>query len=235
MLCNWMWTDKIWKYSSCNSDMSYSVFLGFKTCRTWCTSDSWIFCYLPNVLELEVLVKLNWSSIIAFLDNIHFLSHEGCCLSGLQRIHWFHQESGRCWSNNWAGHWWRNFNLQWTGYHAGFRMWWTHQCLCGQWPILKLAHSNIVLTMIIYPLGQLTVTAGSDHCFHTCCPYVCPHFSRSSKTKQISSDNNVHYRRDCGPGRVDHWWHLSCHWYYSQRCTTWPCGVGCTVTDSVPS
>ena len=40
-------------------------------------------------------------------------------------------------------------------------------------------------------------------------PYICPHFSKSSKTKQISSENNVYYWRDCGSGRVDHWWHLS--------------------------
>ena len=57
-----------------------------------------------------------------------------------------------------------------------------------------------------------TVTAGSDHCFRTCpsvrlsvCPYVRPHFSKSIKTKQISSENNFHYKS----GRVDHWWHLS--------------------------
>ena len=31
------------------------------------------------------------------------------------------------------------------------------------------------------------------------------------KTKQMSSENNFHYwRGDCGSGRVDHWWHLSC-------------------------
>ena len=38
---------------------------------------------------------------------------------------------------------------------------------------------------------------------------VRPRFSKSSKTKQISSENNVHNLRDCGYGRVDHWWHLS--------------------------
>ena len=36
----------------------------------------------------------------------------------------------------------------------------------------------------IDPLGQPTVTAGSDHCFLTCCPSVRHHFSKSSKTKQ---------------------------------------------------
>ena len=32
------------------------------------------------------------------------------------------------------------------------------------------------------PLGQPTVTAGSDPCFHACFPSVRPHFSRTSKT-----------------------------------------------------
>ena len=40
------------------------------------------------------------------------------------------------------------------------------------------------------PLGRLTVTAASDHCFHTYCPYVSPHVSKSSRTQQISSENN---------------------------------------------
>ena len=52
----------------------------------------------------------------------------------------------------------------------------------------------------IDPHGLPIVTASSYHCFHTCCPYV--HFSRSSQTKQISSENNW---RDCGSGRVDHY------------------------------
>ena len=37
----------------------------------------------------------------------------------------------------------------------------------------------------IDPLGQPRVTAGSDHCFHTCCPSICPyvrpHFSKLLK------------------------------------------------------
>ena len=44
--------------------------------------------------------------------------------------------------------------------------------------------------------------------------WCCPYFSKSSKTKQISSENNVHYWRNCGSGRVDHWWHLSCFPYF---------------------
>ena len=51
------------------------------------------------------------------------------------------------------------------------------------------------------PLGQPTVTGCRDNCFRTCCP---SHFSKSSKTKPISSENNVHYWRDCGSGLVDH-------------------------------
>ena len=38
---------------------------------------------------------------------------------------------------------------------------------------------------------------------------VRPHISKSSKAKQITSENNIHYWRDCGSGRVDHWWFLS--------------------------
>ena len=32
---------------------------------------------------------------------------------------------------------------------------------------------------------QLIQEAGSDHYIHTCCPYVRPHYSKSTKTKQI--------------------------------------------------
>ena len=42
---------------------------------------------------------------------------------------------------------------------------------------------------IIDPLGRPTITAGSDQCFRTCCPSVRPHFSKSSKAKQISCEN----------------------------------------------
>ena len=54
------------------------------------------------------------------------------------------------------------------------------------------------------PLSRPTVTAGRDHCFCTCRPYVRtgPHFSKSSKTKQ--SENYVRYWRDCGSGLVDY-------------------------------
>ena len=62
----------------------------------------------------------------------------------------------------------------------------------------------VIMILIVDPLGRPTVTAGSDHCFHTCCPYVRPHFSISIKTKQIISENNVHYWQDCVSDRVDH-------------------------------
>ena len=65
---------------------------------------------------------------------------------------------------------------------------------------------------VIDPRGRPKVTADSDHCFCTCRPFIRP--SPLFKTKQMSSENNVHYWRDCGSGRVDHWWHLSCNRYF---------------------
>ena len=56
----------------------------------------------------------------------------------------------------------------------------------------------------IDPLGRPTITAGSDHCFFTFFLTVLSHFSKSSKTKQISSANSVPYWRDCASGWVDH-------------------------------
>ena len=44
---------------------------------------------------------------------------------------------------------------------------------------------------------------------------VRPRFSKSSKAKQISSEDNAHYWRDCGYGRLDHWWHL--YWLVSYQ------------------
>ena len=65
------------------------------------------------------------------------------------------------------------------------------------------------MNYFIDPRGRPTVTAGRDHCCRTCCPSVVhPHFSNLEK------ENNVHYWRDCGSGRVDHWWHLSCSFYF---------------------
>ena len=71
--------------------------------------------------------------------------------------------------------------------------------------------SKFFFLSCIDPHGRPTVTVGSDRWFHICCPSVCPHFSKSSKTKQTySSENNVHYWPDWGSCRVDHWWRLSC-------------------------
>ena len=58
----------------------------------------------------------------------------------------------------------------------------------------------------IDPLGRPTVTAGSDHCFCTCHPFVRPSFP----TFQNIQAKTMFAWRDCGSGRVDHWWHLSC-------------------------
>ena len=60
-------------------------------------------------------------------------------------------------------------------------------------------------TCLFDPRGRPTVSASSDHCCCTCRP------SPLFKTKQISNKNNVRYWRDCGSGRVDHWWQLSCY------------------------
>ena len=55
----------------------------------------------------------------------------------------------------------------------------------------------------IDPLGQPTVTAGSDHRFRTCCPYVRT-FQNPAKQTKFQAKSNAHYWRDCGSGRVDH-------------------------------
>ena len=60
----------------------------------------------------------------------------------------------------------------------------------------------------IDPRGQPTVTANSDHYFHT------------STFQKLAKQNNFQVRiviasgRDCGSGRGDHWWHMSCFLYY---------------------
>ena len=40
---------------------------------------------------------------------------------------------------------------------------------------------------------------------HVVRPYVRIHFSNLAKQNK-TTDNNGRYRRDCGSGRVDHWW-----------------------------
>ena len=46
---------------------------------------------------------------------------------------------------------------------------------------------------------------------------VRPHFTKSSKTKQIQAKTMVTTWRDCGSGQVDHWWHMSC--FFLSLCT----------------
>ena len=48
----------------------------------------------------------------------------------------------------------------------------------------------------IDPLGQPKVTAGRDHCFRTCCPYVPTFQIQQNKT----TENNVRYWRDYWSG-----------------------------------
>ena len=61
----------------------------------------------------------------------------------------------------------------------------------------------------LYWSTRLTHRHGrSYHCFLHILS-VRTYFSKSNKRKQVSSENNVHYFRDIGSVRVDHWWHLS--------------------------
>ena len=75
----------------------------------------------------------------------------------------------------------------------------------------------------IDPLGRPTVTAGSYHYFLTCFLYVHPskNFSKSHKTKQLSSEISDRYWRDWGSSRVDHWWHtcLVSIYFMSYNCS----------------
>ena len=77
----------------------------------------------------------------------------------------------------------------------------------------SLQGGKLIITHYSFdPLGQPTVTAGRDHFSCTCLSVrtsVRPHFSKS-ETEQW--ENDVRYWRDCGSGRVDHWWHLSFFW-----------------------
>ena len=45
-------------------------------------------------------------------------------------------------------------------------------------------------------------------------PSVRPHFSKFGKTKQTAHENNDRYWRDCGSGRGDPWWHMSCSYFF---------------------
>ena len=64
--------------------------------------------------------------------------------------------------------------------------------------LLEVRFEILLLSQASFLL--LIHSAGSDHVF----THVVRPFSKSCKTKQISSENYVHYWRDCGSGRVDH-------------------------------
>ena len=105
--------------------------------------------------------------------------------------------------------------LQWVARKKEF--WVLHIFLHCYLSLRCPADFNIIASILnglrdIDPRGWPIITAGGDHNFHTCCPSsvhpsVCSHFSKSRKTKRISSDC---YWRDCGSGWVAHWWHLDC-------------------------
>ena len=58
------------------------------------------------------------------------------------------------------------------------------------WKMITWIHFS---TFTFDPRGQPTVTAGSDHCFRTCCP---SDFSKSSKNKTKFKWNNIYYWRE---------------------------------------
>ena len=58
---------------------------------------------------------------------------------------------------------------------------------------------KVSTSMNIDPLGRPTITAGSNNC-----SYVLPNFSKSRKTKQISSKNSDPPGETLGSGRADH-------------------------------
>ena len=66
----------------------------------------------------------------------------------------------------------------------------TFACTCS-------SQRSILKTNMYWSTRRLAVTAGSDDYFHT---------------TQFSSGNSDCCWRDCGSGRVDHWWHLSCNY-----------------------
>ena len=70
----------------------------------------------------------------------------------------------------------------------------------------------ILTSTKIDPLGQTKVTAGRDHCFHTGCPSVHPDFSNLAKQNNMKSNGRY------WSGRVDHWWRLSCFFFFAKLC-----------------
>ena len=66
--------------------------------------------------------------------------------------------------------------------------------------------------------GRPTVTAGVITIFaRVVCTSVLPSVPlfKFSPNKQLSSENSDRYWRDCGPGRVDHWWkHMFCSYCF---------------------
>ena len=60
----------------------------------------------------------------------------------------------------------------------------------------------------IDPLGWSAVTAGSDHCFRTCCPSVRP-YTLQNLTKQNKFQAETMFTTG-KTGQVDHWYHMSC-------------------------
>ena len=60
--------------------------------------------------------------------------------------------------------------------------------LSNFWKLFSImAISNNLKKTSIDPRGRPSVTAGSDHCFCTCRPSVCPHFSNLAKQNKVKT------------------------------------------------
>ena len=74
---------------------------------------------------------------------------------------------------------------------------------------------------LVDPRGRPTVTAGSDNYFCTCCLSVRPSVPTFQNLAKQNKENNDHYWRDCGSGRVDHWWHPCLVFLIFHRLSSW--------------
>ena len=64
----------------------------------------------------------------------------------------------------------QNINSVIAGLLAWLR-WWCQIHTKWRWQTVEAVSK---INIILIHSGTSTVTAGSDHCFRTCCPYVCP-------------------------------------------------------------
>ena len=88
----------------------------------------------------------------------------------------------------------------------------TYDPICPDNKMKYYVRTFLIISAVYWSTRPTTVSAGSDHYFHTCCPSVRPGRHKTSK----SSDN--HCRPGLWAGQVDHSWLLSCINLYSSKC-----------------